>query len=116
MALYAIGDLHLCLGAPKPMDIFGGAWVGYLEKLERVEKALAELLKPDCLYGDVDASGKPDSNDALTVLKSVVGKVTLTDDQQKAADTDGNGKIEATDALNILKQVVGKIDKFPVEQ
>ena len=33
MALYAIGDLHLCLGAPKPMDIFGGAWVGYMEKL-----------------------------------------------------------------------------------
>ena len=27
MALYAIGDLHLCLGAPKPMDVFGGAWV-----------------------------------------------------------------------------------------
>ena len=35
MALYAIGDLHLCLGAPKPMDIFGGAWVGYMEKLRR---------------------------------------------------------------------------------
>ena len=33
MALYAIGDLHLCLGAQKPMDIFGGAWVGYMEKL-----------------------------------------------------------------------------------
>ena len=33
MALYAIGDLHLCLGAPKPMDIFGGAWVNYMEKL-----------------------------------------------------------------------------------
>ena len=33
MALYAIGDLHLCLGAPKPMDIFGGAWVGYMDKL-----------------------------------------------------------------------------------
>lgn len=33
MALYAIGDLHLCLGAPKPMDIFGGAWTGYMEKL-----------------------------------------------------------------------------------
>ena len=33
MALYAIGDLHLCLGADKPMDIFGGAWVGYMEKL-----------------------------------------------------------------------------------
>ena len=34
MALYAIGDLHLCLGAHKPMDIFGGAWVGYMDKLK----------------------------------------------------------------------------------
>ena len=34
MALYAIGDLHLCLGAKKPMDIFGGAWVGYMDKLK----------------------------------------------------------------------------------
>ena len=34
MALYAIGDLHLWLGAPKPMDIFGGAWVGYMDKLK----------------------------------------------------------------------------------
>ena len=33
MALYAIGDLHLCLGAPKPMDIFGGSWGGYMDKL-----------------------------------------------------------------------------------
>lgn len=33
MALYAIGDLHLCLGADKPMDVFGGAWVGYMDKL-----------------------------------------------------------------------------------
>ena len=34
MALYAIGDLHLCLGAPKPMDIFGGNWVGNMDKLK----------------------------------------------------------------------------------
>ena len=34
MALYAIGDLHLCLGAEKPMDIFGGAWIGYMDKLK----------------------------------------------------------------------------------
>lgn len=40
MALYAIGDLHLCLGAPKPMDIFGGAWVGYMEKLREGLKVL----------------------------------------------------------------------------
>ena len=35
MALYAMGDLHLCLGADKPMDIFGGAWVGYMDKLRQ---------------------------------------------------------------------------------
>lgn len=35
MALYAIGDLHLCLGEPKPMDVFGGNWTGYMEKLKQ---------------------------------------------------------------------------------
>lgn len=34
MALYAIGDLHLSLGAEKPMDIFGGKWLGYMDKLQ----------------------------------------------------------------------------------
>ena len=34
MALYAIGDLNLSLSADKPIDIFGGNWIGYLEKLK----------------------------------------------------------------------------------
>jgi len=33
LALYAIGDTHLSLGTDKPMDIFGGAWEGYVDKL-----------------------------------------------------------------------------------
>ena len=33
MALYALGDLHLAFGADKPMDVFGGRWSGYQEKL-----------------------------------------------------------------------------------
>lgn len=33
MALYAIGDLHLSLASEKPMDVFGGAWDGYMQKL-----------------------------------------------------------------------------------
>lgn len=33
MALFAIGDTHLSLGAGKPMDVFGGAWEGYVDKL-----------------------------------------------------------------------------------
>ncbi len=35
MALYAIGDPHLSLGSEKPMDIFGGAWNGYIDKLRQ---------------------------------------------------------------------------------
>ena len=52
MALYAMGDLHLCLGAPKPMDVFGGAWVGYMEKL----KEGVSVIKPEdtiVLLGDL---------------------------------------------------------------
>lgn len=42
MALYAIGDLHLSLGAPKPMDVFGGKWVGYMEKLKQGLSVIGE--------------------------------------------------------------------------
>ena len=73
------------------------------------------IMVQSILYGDLDDDDKVTAADALEVLKSVVGKVALTDDQFTAADTDGNGKADAADALNILKKVVGKIDKFPVE-
>ena len=52
MALYAIGDLHLCLGAQKPMDVVGGAWVGYMDKL----KAGLSVIGPEdttVLLGDL---------------------------------------------------------------
>ena len=55
MALYAIGDLHLCLGAPKPMDIFGGNWVGYMDKLSQG----LSIVKPEdtiVLLGDLSWS------------------------------------------------------------
>lgn len=35
MALYAIGDTHLSFGSDKPMDVFGGGWTGYVEKLRQ---------------------------------------------------------------------------------
>lgn len=34
MSLYAIGDLHLSLESGKPMDVFGGNWGNYTEKLK----------------------------------------------------------------------------------
>lgn len=35
MALYAIGDLHLSFQANKPMDVFGGNWTNYVDKLRQ---------------------------------------------------------------------------------
>ncbi len=95
-------------------------YVTKLDKLEAAEQAIQDLknVVPPVviLYGDVDGDGKVSAADALEVLKSVVGKVTLTDEQIVVADVDGSGKVDAADALDILKKVVGKIDKFAVEQ
>ncbi len=33
MKIYAISDLHLSVNNPKPMDIFGPVWEGYLDKI-----------------------------------------------------------------------------------
>ncbi len=52
MALYAIGDLHLCLGAPKPMDVFGGAWTGYMDKLKEGMSVITEA-DTTVLLGDL---------------------------------------------------------------
>ncbi len=34
MSIFAIADLHLALGIDKPMDVFGGRWSNYMEKLK----------------------------------------------------------------------------------
>lgn len=44
MSIYVIGDLHLPFGENKPMDIFGGNWEGYTEKLSEDWK---EKVKPE---------------------------------------------------------------------
>ena len=74
MALYAIGDLHLCLGAPKPMDIFGGAWVGYMDKLK---EGLATIQPEDTLVllGDLSwALDLQQSKDDFAWINNIPGK------------------------------------------
>ncbi len=34
MAIYAISDLHLALSIEKPMDVFGGRWENYMDRLK----------------------------------------------------------------------------------
>ena len=88
---------------------------GVISTVYSTNKAYITVRYTMAKYGDVDLDGKVTAADALEVLKSVVGKVNLTQTQFTAADTDGNGKADAADALNILKKVVGKIDHFPID-
>jgi len=77
MALYAIGDLHLCLGAPKPMDVFGGAWVGYLEKLRR---GLSVIREQDTLVllGDISwALGLEEAVADFSWINDIPGKKVI---------------------------------------
>ncbi|MBR4868388.1 MAG: dockerin type I repeat-containing protein [Clostridia bacterium] len=72
----------------------------WVKEIEAMEAAL--------LTGDVDGDGTVAAQDALEVLKSVVGKATLTDTQKQKADVNGDTSVDAADALEILKIVVGK--------
>lgn len=53
MALYALGDLHLSFGTDKPMDVFGGRWEGYVDKLR---DGLSVLTEEDTLVIPGDLS------------------------------------------------------------
>ena len=52
MALYAIADLHLSLGADKPMDVFRG-WENYVERLEKNWRNLITDEDTVVIAGDV---------------------------------------------------------------
>jgi predicted phosphohydrolase len=52
MSLYAIADLHLSLGADKPMDVFEG-WQGYTQKLEKNWRAIVKNEDTVVIAGDV---------------------------------------------------------------
>lgn len=66
MALYAIGDMHLSESVNKPMDIFGGAWDNYREKLL---KGLSCLKEEDMLVIAGDFSWGMSLKEALADFK-----------------------------------------------
>ena len=77
MALYAIGDTHLSLGSSKPMDVFGGAWEGYVEKLIR---GFAEVQPEDTvvLCGDLSwGMSLQESREDFALLNQLPGKKLL---------------------------------------
>lgn len=53
MALYTLADLHLSHGVQKPMDIFGGRWQGYMEKIEKNWRAVVTPDDTIVIGGDI---------------------------------------------------------------
>ena len=55
MSLFAIGDLHLSLDGSKSMEVFGGRWTDYQQKIERGFSLLTEedvcVLCGDLVWG-----------------------------------------------------------------
>ncbi len=53
MSIFTIADLHLALGIDKPMDVFGGRWSNYMEKLK--ENWISNVTEKDTVIipGDV---------------------------------------------------------------
>lgn len=74
MALHVIGDLHLSFNTQKPMDIFGGAWVGYVEKLKC---GIMKIAPQDTtvLLGDLSWSlGLNEAKEDFTWINQIPGK------------------------------------------
>ena len=66
MALYVLADLHLSTRVDKPMDIFGGAWRGYMDKLRA---GLSVLRDGDTLVVPGDLSWGISLDEALDDFK-----------------------------------------------
>lgn len=77
MAIFAIGDLHLSLGADKPMDVFPG-WNGYLERLEKNWRALVAPADTVVLAGDISwAMRLEDTRTDFRFLQGLPGQKLL---------------------------------------
>ena len=69
MKVFAIGDLHLSINNPKPMDIFGPQWEGYLENIER--DWLEKVSDEDIVLIPGDLSWAMRLNEALPDLEYI---------------------------------------------
>ncbi len=78
MKIFAISDLHISLSTNKPMDVFGGNWVNYLDK---IREDWNEKVSDDDLVligGDISwAMNIEDAKVDLESLASLKGKKIL---------------------------------------
>lgn len=77
MALYTIADLHLSLGADKPMDVFPG-WQDYMQRLEKNWRALITEEDTVVIAGDISWGMKLEETERdFAFLNGLPGKKLL---------------------------------------
>jgi len=75
MKIYAISDLHISTNTNKPMDVFGGNWVGYLDKIFDNWKQKVNNDDIVLIGGDISwAISIEDAKKDLDLLKDLPGK------------------------------------------
>ncbi len=78
MKIFAISDLHISTSTDKPMDIFGGKWVGYMEKIRA--DWVAKVTDDDLVLigGDISWAMKiGDAEKDINTLADLKGKKIL---------------------------------------
>ena len=77
MALWAIADLHLSLGADKPMDVFSG-WQDYVPRLEKNWRSVVSPEDTVVIAGDISwAMGLSATEADFSFLHSLPGQKLL---------------------------------------
>lgn len=77
MALYTIGDTHLSFSSNKPMDVFGGGWTGYVDRLQ---EGFTDVRPEDTvvLCGDLSwGMSLPEAREDFAFLNALPGKKLL---------------------------------------
>ena len=64
----------------------------------------------DYIRGDITGDGSVQIDDLRMILRSVCGKVELTEQQKLAADVETDGEVNISDLRKVLRFVCGKIE------
>ncbi|MBR1529452.1 MAG: dockerin type I repeat-containing protein [Oscillospiraceae bacterium] len=83
-----------------------GSFAGYeLEPLPEVPPA-------EVLTGDIDQDSNINILDVILLNRAILGKTTLTEAQNQAADVNHDGTADSSDSLLIMKYIVGLVTEF----
>ncbi len=78
MKFYAISDLHISASASKPMDVFGGNWVGYLDKIRADWKEKVGPFDVVMIGGDIRwAMNIEEARSDIEIISDLPGKKVM---------------------------------------